>query len=324
MKKVFILLLFFVSFGIPFRLLSAQMIINDSFCDRLSKQLLSCAVAVKTDPYEIPSIKKFPKQDPIAYTPVSKVHMLNESRLGPEFSYGVYMIENIRGGNNLPAYPCQDTAFVGSLVGKAFFGVFDGHGKFGERIAEEAAKNIPLNVLKHKGIEQGIKAACKTTQERYRQAMYAQRSGTTLVCGVIQGKELVVGNVGDSRLVVIRPSRNSIAFSTIDHKGVPGRLLALGRSLGDIEMHKLYGLSSEPELTRLVLEENDVLIFASDGYWDVVTNQQTYELVMQGIAEGIDSKALAKKLAETARIRKSKDDITVLCVRYKKISELQK
>ncbi len=323
MKKAFTLLLL-ATVGITYSLLSAQTVTANSLNTALSGRLVSRAAAVKAAPYKIPPMKKIPEQDVVVYTPVSKVHTLNEHRLGPEITYGVYMIENIRGGNNRPAYSCQDAGFVGALVGKAFFGVFDGHGKFGERIAQEVAKNLPLDVLKHKDVEQGIKGACKSTQERYTRTAYAQQSGTTLVCGVIQGKELVVGNVGDSRLVVIRPSRNSIAFSTVDHKGAPGTSLALGRSLGDVEMHKLYGLSAEPELTRLALEENDVLILASDGYWDVVTNQQTYELVMQGIAEGLDCKALAKRLAETARVRKSKDDITVLCVRYKKTPEFNK
>ena len=94
-------------------------------------------------------------------------------------------------------------------------------------------------------------------------------------------------------------------------------MLALSRSLGDIDMHKLYGLNAEPDVTKITLEENDIIVIASDGYWDMLTNNETYDLIMAGIKTNLDCKTLAQKLAEAARARKSKDDITVICVRYK-------
>ncbi len=285
----------------------------------LPARLVSKAAAVQQ--YKIPKfdiIKPlFSASLALEYTPVEKINTLHEKRIDKDIAYGVYMIENIRGGNNRRAYPCQDRVFAGTMLGKTMFAVCDGHGDKGDLVAQDAAEHFPLEVFKHKEIKYGLIAACKKLQEKYKHTANAQQSGTTLVAGVLQDNVLTVANVGDSRLIVIRPSRQSIPFSTVDHKGKSGAMLALSRSLGDIDMHKLYGLNAEPDVTKITLEENDIIVIASDGYWDMLTNNETYDLIMAGIKTNLDCKALAQKLAEATRARKSKDDITVVCVRYK-------
>lgn len=288
----------------------------------LSGRFVSKMAAVRVNPHKIPSVAGRIKEYPVmTYTPVSKIDTLNENRLADEISYGVYMIENSRGENGRRAYSCQDRAFAGALVGKALFAICDGHGTYGERIAQEVIKKFPLDVLKHKNSDQAIAGSCAQIQEQYRKMSHAQRSGTTLVCGVIQDKKLTVGNAGDSRLVLIRPSRSSIVLSTTDHKGDQKRTgLALSRSLGDVEAHQKYGLTARPDVSQIELEDGDLIVLASDGYWDVLTNQQTASLVFQGLNQGLDCKDLAKMLAEKAHGLGSRDDISVLCVRYKKTS----
>jgi len=284
----------------------------------LPARLVSKAAAVQQQ-YTIPKFDMIKPQQLLSYTPVEKVNTLHADRINKDkaIAYGIYMIENIRGGNNHRAYPCQDRVFAGTMVGKTMFAVCDGHGDKGDLIAQDVAEQFPLEVFKHKEIHYGLVAACKKLQEKYKKTPNAQQSGTTLVTGVLQDNILTVANVGDSRLIVIRPSRQSIPFSTVDHKGKAGQMLALSRSFGDIDMHKLYGLNAEPDVTKITLEENDIIVIASDGYWDMLTNNETYDLVMLGIKQNMDCKTIAQKLAETARARKSKDDITVVCVRYK-------
>ncbi len=284
----------------------------------LSARVVSKAAAMQYHNYTTPQPALISQQQiaPL-YTPVEKIHTLHEERIDKDVTYGVFMIENIRGGNNRRAYPCQDRVFAGTMLGKIMFAVCDGHGDKGDLIAQDAVEQFPLEVFKHKEIKYGMVAACKKLQEKYKKLANAQQSGTTLVAGTLQDGVLTVANVGDSRLIVIRPSRQSIPFSTVDHKGKPGAMLALSRSLGDIDMHKFYDLNAEPEITKITLEENDVIVIASDGYWDMLTNNETYDLVMAGIKENRDCKAIAQQLAEKARTRKSRDDITVVCIRYK-------
>jgi serine/threonine protein phosphatase PrpC len=296
----------------------AQTVKSSLLHKALPARLISKAAATQYHNYTVSEpVRITPLQSSLIYTPVEKIHTLHEKRIDKDVAYGIYMIENIRGGNNQRAYPCQDRVFAGTMLGKILFAVCDGHGDKGDSIAQDAVEQFPLEVFKHKEIKYGLVAACKKLQERYKRTANAQQSGTTLVAGTLQDDVLTVANVGDSRLIVIRPSRESIPFSTVDHKGKPGAMLALSRSLGDIDMHKLYGLNAEPDVTKINLEDNDVIVIASDGYWDMLTNNETYDLVIAGINARLDCKALAQKLAEAARARKSKDDITVVCIRYK-------
>lgn len=258
----------------------------------------------------------------LSYTPVAKVHVMNPERIGKDIDYGTYGIQNIHGGSNSPAYAYQDRVALAALVGRILFAVCDGHGMAGDVVAQETIEQLPIAVLKHKAVDAGFRDACRSLQEKFLKTTYAQRSGTTLVGGVLSDdplthkKVLTVGHIGDSRLVVIRPSRKALVFATVDHKSTSPRH-TLSRSLGDKDAHASYGLTAEPTIEKMVLEEGDVVMLASDGYWDTASNQETCELVTAALERNLSCKEMAQELAEIARARKSKDDITVVCVRYK-------
>ena len=141
-------------------------------------------------------------------------------------------------------------------------------------------------------------------------------SGTTAVVGVIQDDILKVANIGDSRLIIGTLAQdNSMAAVevSIDHKpdrpdeearikkkggrvfavqyddgidgparvwlahmDIPG--LAMSRSLGDTVAHSC-GVISEPELFEKRLSPRDkILIVASDGLWEFVSNQEAIDV----------------------------------------------
>nr|GMC94215.1 protein phosphatase 2C 37-like [Ipomoea batatas]GMC95992.1 protein phosphatase 2C 37-like [Ipomoea batatas] len=117
-------------------------------------------------------------------------------------------------------------------------------------------------------------------------------AGSTAVVAVVTPENIVVSNCGDSRAVLCR---NGVAIPlSVDHKpdrpdelkriqdaggyvinwDVPrvGGLLAMSRAIGD-SYFKPY-VTSEPEVT--VTErtgDDECLILASDGLWDVVSNE---------------------------------------------------
>ncbi|XP_019151203.1 PREDICTED: protein phosphatase 2C 37-like [Ipomoea nil] len=117
-------------------------------------------------------------------------------------------------------------------------------------------------------------------------------AGSTAVVAVVTPENIVVSNCGDSRAVLCR---NGVAVPlSVDHKpdrpdelkriqdaggyvinwDVPrvGGLLAMSRAIGDSYL-KPY-VTSEPEVT--VTErtgDDECLILASDGLWDVVSNE---------------------------------------------------
>lgn len=137
-------------------------------------------------------------------------------------------------------------------------------------------------------------------------------SGTTAVLTLIRGEDMWVANVGDSRVILaseaeaggLRPEPVSTdhkpdlpeekarilaaggrVFAVeyddgidgpqrvwLGHMDIPG--LAMSRSLGDSVAHTA-GVSSEPQvLHRRLTSRDKMLILASDGLWEFVSNEE--------------------------------------------------
>ncbi|KAI8555630.1 hypothetical protein RHMOL_Rhmol05G0187500 [Rhododendron molle] len=177
-------------------------------------------------------------------------------------------------------------------------------------------------------------------------------SGTTALTIVRQGELLVVANVGDSRAVLATTSDDGSlvpiqltvdfkpnlpqeaeritrckgrVFCLDDEPGVhrvwlpneesPG--LAMSRAFGDYCV-KDFGLISVPEvIQRHITGKDQFVVLATDGVWDVVSNQEAVQIV-----SSIPDKAKsAKRLVEhAARAWKRKrrgvamDDISAICL----------
>lgn len=87
--------------------------------------------------------------------------------------------------------------------------------------------------------------------------------------------------------------------------------LAVARAFGDKSLKR--HLSSEPDVkTELIDDEVDFIILASDGLWKVMTNQEAVD----AIKKVKDAESAAKLLAEAAVVRKSKDDISCIVVKF--------
>ncbi|CAD5312006.1 unnamed protein product [Arabidopsis thaliana] len=122
--------------------------------------------------------------------------------------------------------------------------------------------------------------------------------GSTAVVSVITPEKIIVANCGDSRAVLCRNGK-AVPLST-DHKPdrpdeldriqeAGGRViywdgarvlgvLAMSRAIGDNYL-KPY-VTSEPEVTVTDrTEEDEFLILATDGLWDVVTNEAACTMV---------------------------------------------
>ena len=145
------------------------------------------------------------------------------------------------------------------------------------------------------------------------------QAGCTAVCAMVLGNHLVVANAGDSRCVL---SRNGTAIAlTEDHKPTndeefdrickaggfvaDGRVngsLNLSRALGDLEYKSVSKLPPEeqmvtanPEIRSTELTPNDeFLILACDGIWDVLTNQEAVEFVRNRLLQGMSPKEICE------------------------------
>jgi len=180
----------------------------------------------------------------------------------------------------------------------------------------------------------------KTAPKRASPPETASQSGTTFPQHPPDGpplrRVLYIANAGDARGVLCRKGR--ALRLTYDHKGtdkqeakritdsggfvMSGRVngvLAVTRSLGDSSMKEF--VVGAPYTTETVLSEDDeMLILACDGIWDVLDDQAACELVR---AIG-DPQEAAKTLVQEATHRYTNDNITVMVIRLKDVpAELQ-
>eukprot|EP01013_Petalomonas_cantuscygni_P006141 TRINITY_DN16_c0_g2_i1.p2 TRINITY_DN16_c0_g2~~TRINITY_DN16_c0_g2_i1.p2 ORF type:complete len:324 (-),score=54.89 TRINITY_DN16_c0_g2_i1:1461-2432(-) len=203
----------------------------------------------------------------------------------------------------------------------AYFGVFDGH--CGKQTAIYAGEHLhrvitetPQWQAKPRDVPMALRNGYLEMDAKFKASPQRDTSGCTAVVCVIgpnaEGKRtLWCANAGDSRAVLSRGGR-AVPMS-IDHKPTldserhrilaaggfvaMGRVngnLALSRALGDFDFKAVSALppeqqavSPEPEVQSLELTpEDEFVVLACDGIWDVMTNEQVVAEVRRRIEEG--------------------------------------
>ncbi|CAG7900307.1 unnamed protein product [Brassica rapa] len=177
-------------------------------------------------------------------------------------------------------------------------------------------------------------------------------SGSTAVTIIKQGSHLFMGNIGDSRAILGSKDSNDSMVAvqlTVDLKpdlpreaerikqckgrvfaledepevprvwlpfdNAPG--LAMARAFGDFCV-KDYGVISIPDFShRLLTDRDQFIVLASDGVWDVLSNEEVVEVVASA-----SSRASAARLVVDSASREWKlkyptskmDDCAVVCL----------
>uniref|UniRef100_A0A2P2KA63 protein-serine/threonine phosphatase n=1 Tax=Rhizophora mucronata TaxID=61149 RepID=A0A2P2KA63_RHIMU len=248
-----------------------------------------------------------------------------------KFSYGYSSFKGKRASME-DFYETRLSEVDGQMV--AFFGVFDGHG--GARTAEYLKNNLFKNLSGHpkfiRDTKTAIVEAFRQTDADYLNEEKGQQkdAGSTASTAVLLGDRLLVANVGDSRVVASRAG-SAIPLS-IDHKPDRtderqrieeaggfiiwagtwrvGGVLAVSRAFGD-KLLKPF-VVAEPEIQEEEIDAVDLIIIASDGLWNVLSNKDAVDLV-QDIT---DAEAASRKLIQEADARGSSDNITCVVVRF--------
>ncbi|KAL3632025.1 hypothetical protein CASFOL_025009 [Castilleja foliolosa] len=177
--------------------------------------------------------------------------------------------------------------------------------------------------------------------------------GSTAVVAVVCSSHIIVANCGDSRAVLYR-GKEAIALS-IDHKPSRddeyARIEALGGKVIQWNGHRVFGVLAmsrsigdrylkpwiipTPEVMFMPrAREDDCLILASDGLWDVMSNEEACELARKRIliwhkkngpnplvdrGRGVDlaAQAAAEYLSNVALQKGSRDNISIIVVDLK-------
>ncbi|KAH6782973.1 HYPERSENSITIVE TO ABA1 [Perilla frutescens var. hirtella] len=265
----------------------------------------------------------------------------------------------------------HETTCLSHLTGH-FFGVYDGHG--GSQVAHycrdrlHSALNEELEAATNDITESSnceekwrrvfTKCFLKVDDEIGGKAslepLAPETVGSTAVVVVVCSSHIIVANCGDSRAVLYR-GKESMALS-VDHK--PNRedeyarieaaggkviqwnghrvfgVLAMSRSIGDRYLKPW--IIPDPEVMFVPrTREDNCLVLASDGLWDVMTNEEACDLARKRIllwhknnggaslslerGEGVDpaAQAAAEYLSNRATQKGSKDNISVVVIDLK-------
>ncbi|RZB65437.1 probable protein phosphatase 2C 27 isoform X2 [Glycine soja] len=222
--------------------------------------------------------------------------------------------------------------------------VFDGHG--GKSAAQFVRDNLPRVIVEDVNfpleLEKVVKRSFVETDAAFLKTSSHEpslSSGTTAITAIIFGRSLLVANAGDCRAVLSHHGR-AIEMSK-DHRpncinertrveslggfiddGYLNGQLGVTRALGDWhiegmkEMSERGGpLSAEPELKLMTLtKEDEFLIIASDGIWDVFSSQNAVDFARRRLQEHNDEKQCCKEIVQEASKRGSTDNLTVVMV----------
>ncbi|KAK9054758.1 hypothetical protein SSX86_025837 [Deinandra increscens subsp. villosa] len=255
-----------------------------------------------------------------------------------------------------------------------FFGVYDGHGGSQvanycrDRI--HTALQEELKVMKQELVKGTVNDSIQTSWEKVftncfqkvdaevggtttSEPVAPETVGSTAVVALICSSHIVVANCGDSRAVLYR-GKEAIALSN-DHKpnrdDEYARIEAAGGKVIQWKGHRVFGVLAmsrsigdgylkpwiipEPEITFTArVREDEVLILASDGLWDVISNEEACEVARKKILiwhkkyggsqvernhNGVDPAAqvAADYLSGLALQKGSNDNISVIVVDLK-------
>ncbi|CAG9331130.1 unnamed protein product [Blepharisma stoltei] len=250
-------------------------------------------------------------------------------------------------GNSVQNYSCKEESnhryrpymedghkIIDSYLGdpnQGFFAIYDGHG--GSEAVDYCKNRLHEELRKalHEfsdDVSMAFSRCFKKVDDQLRLAG-AATSGSTATIALIRKEShqrvLYVANVGDSKAVLVKSS--GFEQLSYDHKGtdaseidrivssggylIRGRVagqLAVTRALGDHHL-KTSGVSSEPYVSRRVITPNEqFLVLASDGLWDVVNERE-----LEGL-KGRNSMEIGNRLMERAINGGSQDNICILTI----------
>lgn len=90
-------------------------------------------------------------------------------------------------------------------------------------------------------------------------------------------------------------------------------ILSLSRAIGDAA-DKPY-ITAEPDMMILPMEgEDEFIILATDGLWDVFTSDDAVAFVQTIIREGLSRDQVATRMVEKSFHRRSLDNVTVVII----------
>ncbi|CAM9604802.1 unnamed protein product, partial [Ectocarpus sp. 12 AP-2014] len=248
-------------------------------------------------------------------------------------------------------------ANVAGLEGHSFVAVFDGHGGAlcaayaGENMmrhvmetaefAEYAESTEKDTTVLEKALYAAFLACDRSVKASQDANPEGDRSGSTAVASFVTPTHVVLAHAGDSRAVLA--SGQKVAAATADHKpyndGERARIekaggvvsmkrvdgdLAVSRALGDFQYKdddlppEECKVSPAPETRSFPRSPQDeFLIVACDGIWDVMSDEDCTQAVREIFGEGESSMGLAcEEILDMCLFQGSRDNMSAVLVAF--------
>ncbi|WP_350448962.1 PP2C family protein-serine/threonine phosphatase [Paracidobacterium acidisoli] len=164
--------------------------------------------------------------------------------------------------------------------------------------------------------------------------------GTTLVAACLDGRRIVIGNVGDSRAYFLRDG--GCVQITHDHSFVAEQLRSGVLSVEEAGASPLQSLITraigtadfvEPDMFAASLEAGDILLLTTDGLTRYANAQQIAALVLEMSGDGERAGGLpgprdlltaCRALIDAAKAAGAADNVTCLLLRFSEESRAQR
>eukprot|EP00210_Caulerpa_lentillifera_P004030 g3845.t1 len=232
-----------------------------------------------------------------------------------------------------------------ALQAEVLVAVFDGHnGKFASQYLRD---HLP-EALEASGQHEALAAALGRCEGGLYEA-YVQNpqdsAGSTALVALVCCDGIHFANVGDSRAIM---SRNGIAKvltrdqkptceiereriltsgAFLDSEGYINGDIGVARALGNFHLSDIKkppncelpgALISTPEVhVEPYGADDEFVVLASDGLWDVMSNQRVVQIVREQLMKSEDCETAAKALVNEAEVLETRDNTTVVVVSLK-------
>ena len=219
------------------------------------------------------------------------------------------------------------------------FSLFDGHagGRCSKYLSTALADVLAEDPSFYTNLPLALKRAFHTTNEQFLKVADRMRlqDGSTGICVVLRAGKLVVANVGDCRAVLL--SGGKVAQLSKDQKPTDPqeqkRIASLGGSVvycmgvarvnGVLAVSRAFGNRSlrsvirpDAELSsRDLQKDDDYLVIASDGLWDMLRNKDVCDIAYAQASRGEGPQQIADELVQASLSRGSMDNTTCIVVR---------
>lgn len=235
----------------------------------------------------------------------------------------------------------------------SFFSVFDGHGGSATSKVCEAeflsqlkgARDWTQPVFPHEigdvltsaymNFDACLRKKCGNAHET---------AGSTALSAIVSPTHIVIANLGGCRAVLVRGGK--VLVMSNEHKPknklesqrikAAGGSIYRGRVMGELAVSRAFGsfslkdsddlapekqmVSCQPD-TRTIERslEDDYLVLASDGVWDVMSNEECVKFITSGLNKGKKLQSITDSLLDLCLQKRSRDNMTMMVVDFRPV-----